>query len=1028
MKKSKLVNKFKKVLITVLCIITVFFSMPVKAKADAGVLESVASFLLLVPDGIQLLLNTFVSDETEDVKFLIRLQVIDKNANLFTNDTGSLYNIEVTPYDIFTAGTPTLYGELIEKRDEINYSVQNGEMTTADAVATIKENVESTEPEAFMTKSLVKMPLLDANFFKKITNSSSSSDEQVNSADVLRPVVANVYKNLRNFVLIIMLAILLYTGIRIIVSSAVSEQVKYKQYLVNWVVGICLIFLMQYIMSAIMNVTTIVNKMLITNTDGESYRIGFGTKDSKAASVFRTIAKPYNMSEREQAQQDAYEKSLESPPTSVKLSNDFQNYNPNLATQYLSAWLNKKADDENKNNGDGWTELANSDDEKISNFVNRKIEIADNGAIFIFDKDNKTVYDYTADISQTPIKINAGIYDESVNGFRAIYKCNIAEFCRTITTFSSKYTHLYNNKKTMIMTDSSEEKENDYAVGAFWGYAFLYILITIETVVFLYKYLKRVIWLAFLTMIAPLIAVMYAVDKIGDGKAQTFNMWFKEYLFNSLIQPLHLLLYTIFLGVSMELMASNVIYAIVAYAFMIPAEKFFKKMFGFDKASTPGGLGSPAAGMMAMRGLDKLGGFGPHGKGAKGGKDAGKNKIPLAKGKLGGGGLAPVRPAGAAEAAGATPLTAAKTVVGGAPAGGTAAGSAAAGSASAAAGAGTAGGSRRLRSLGGVSSGTAKKSRLRGSRNPFTGMARAFGNRTAMRITGGKSATLGQAFTTRAGLAGMTKNGFNFAARQIGRTAGGLGGAVVGLGVGAVSGALGTALTGEDKFSDAVQKGLLAGSAAGANRGSQFADWSTGGVEDLYSEGRRYAALDAEDEEQLERAASIKAEDWSQDHMSEISTLSASEYREKMEFAEKAFKYTDDIEDLDQLDRMQEYCSDASGNVDEDKLEEALEYEKITKRFGDFNVDAKKKDNYTTYRAREIEQAVKDGTFQFTQEEIDGINDAGKNDRERKELSNKGETDKANKRLLQVREKAIQGLARKYAEEEANIIARYQNR
>ena len=1005
MKNSKLVNKFKKILITVLCIITVFFSMPVKAKADAGVLESVASFLLLVPDGIQLLLNTFVSDETEDVKFLIRLQVIDKNANLFTNDTGSLYNIEVTPYDIFTSGTPTLYGELIEKRDEINYSVQNGEMTTADAVATIKENVESTEPEAFMTKSLVKMPLLDANFFKKTTNSSSSSDEQVNSADVLRPVVANVYKNLRNFVLIIMLAILLYTGIRIIVSSAVSEQVKYKQYLVNWVVGICLIFLMQYIMSAIMNVTTIVNKMLITNTDGESYRIGFGTKDSKAASVFRTIAKPYNMSEKEQAQRDAYEKSLESPPTSVKLSDDFQYNNPNLATQYLSAWLNKKANDENKNNGDGWTELANSDDEKISNFVNRKIEIADNGAIFIFDKDNKTVYDYTADISQTPIKINAGIYDGSVNGFRAIYKCNIAEFCRTITTFSSKYTHLYNNKKTMIMTDSSEEKDNDYAVGAFWGYAFLYILITIETVVFLYKYLKRVIWLAFLTMIAPLIAVMYSVDKIGDGKAQTFNMWFKEYLFNSLIQPLHLLLYTIFLGASMELMASNVIYAIVAYAFMIPAEKFFKKMFGFDKASTPGGLGSPAAGMMAMRGLDKLGGFGPHGKGAKGGKDAGKTKIPLAKGKLGGGGLAPAGPTGAAGAAGATPLTAARTGAGGATAG-AAAGSAATGSASAAAGAGTAGGSRRLRSAGGISSGTAGKARRRGSSSVLGGMGRALGNRTAMRITGGKSATLGQAFTTRAGLAGMAKNGFNFAARQIGRTAGGIGGSLIGLGVGAVSGALGTALTGEDKFSDAVQKGLLAGSAAGANRGTQFTDWSTGGVEDLYGEGRRYAAIDPEDEKQLERAARLKAEDWSQEHMSEVSTLSADKYKEKMDFAEEAFKYTDDIEDLDQLERMQGYSTDASGKIDEDKFAEAIDYEKITKRFGDFNVDAKKKDNYTTYRAREIADGFKNGTIQFNQTEMTKIN---------------GATTEADK------EKFIKEIAKEYATNEADIIARYQD-
>ena len=71
----------------------------------------------------------------------------------------------------------------------------------------------------------------------------------------------------------------------------------------------------------------------------------------------------------------------------------------------------------------------------------------------------------------------AGIYDGKVRGFRAIYTCNIAEFCRTITTFSTKYTHLYTNNKSSVMTDSENEKENDYASAAFWGYAFLYVLI-----------------------------------------------------------------------------------------------------------------------------------------------------------------------------------------------------------------------------------------------------------------------------------------------------------------------------------------------------------------------------------------------------------------------------------------------------------------------------------------------------------------------------------------------------------------------
>lgn len=94
--------------------------------------------------------------------------------------------------------------------------------------------------------------------------------------------------------MVIMLLILLYIGIRIIISSAVAEQVKYKQYLVNWVVGICLIFLMQYIMSAIMYTTKIVDDMLVTSADGETYRIGFGTADGNAAAAVRKIARVNN--------------------------------------------------------------------------------------------------------------------------------------------------------------------------------------------------------------------------------------------------------------------------------------------------------------------------------------------------------------------------------------------------------------------------------------------------------------------------------------------------------------------------------------------------------------------------------------------------------------------------------------------------------------------------------------------------------------------------------------------------------------
>ena len=37
------------------------------------------------------------------------------------------------------------------------------------------------------------------------------------------------------------------------------------------------------------------------------------------------------------------------------------------------------------------------------------------------------------------------------------------------------------------------------------------------------------------------------IDKLNDGQAQAFNMWLKEFIFNILIQPFHLLIYMVFI-------------------------------------------------------------------------------------------------------------------------------------------------------------------------------------------------------------------------------------------------------------------------------------------------------------------------------------------------------------------------------------------------------------------------------------------------------------------------------------------------
>ena len=69
------------------------------------------------------------------------------------------------------------------------------------------------------------------------------------TAAELRGVVANWYIVLRNIALVALLSVLVYIGIRIIISSTAVDKAKYKQMLIDWLVAICLLFLMQYIMS-----------------------------------------------------------------------------------------------------------------------------------------------------------------------------------------------------------------------------------------------------------------------------------------------------------------------------------------------------------------------------------------------------------------------------------------------------------------------------------------------------------------------------------------------------------------------------------------------------------------------------------------------------------------------------------------------------------------------------------------------------------------------------------------------------------
>ena len=174
--------------------------------------------------------------------------------------------------------------------------------------------------------------------------------------------------------------------------------------------------------------------------------------------------------------------------------------------------------------------------------------------------------------------------------------------------------------------------------GEAMGYTIMYAVFVIYTIIFTWQYLKRVVYMAFLTMIAPLVAMTYPLDKMRDGSAQGFDMWLKEYVFNLLLQPLHLLLFTILVVSALDLAKTSVIYSLIALGFLLEAVKIVKSFFGFDKAPiSGGGFASGFAGgalfSAGLGALKKLPGIGRKGSKSSGGKSSdGESKINFAAG------------------------------------------------------------------------------------------------------------------------------------------------------------------------------------------------------------------------------------------------------------------------------------------------------------------------------------------------------------------------------------------------------------
>ena len=125
-------------------------------------------------------------------------------------------------------------------------------------------------------------------------------------------------------------------------------------------------------------------------------------------------------------------------------------------------------------------------------------------------------------------------------------------------------------------------------------YTIMYICMLFMQIKYFWTYMKRFLMVGFLIIISPLITVTYGIDKAGDGKAQAFSVWMKEFVVNVLIQPLHALIYLIFVLTANAIAASSPIIALAMLMSMGSVERMVKVIFDLR-------------GLVSLRGVDKFG-------------------------------------------------------------------------------------------------------------------------------------------------------------------------------------------------------------------------------------------------------------------------------------------------------------------------------------------------------------------------------------------------------------------------------------
>lgn len=393
-----------------------------------------------------------------------------------------------------------------------------------------------------------QIQILDANFISEIKDGSEYAlgVDNTNTLSTLRDIIAAWYVTLRTIAVVGLLSVLIYIGIRIIISSTSADKAKYKQRLMDWVIAFCLLFFMHYIMVAVITVVERVNKVL-----GDGIGVYDGIDISKYGKVIYT---PHTETKLDTEHGVSFQSVLNDIEWDLQAYNymgtpanignyiygsnagmiervgltdglepEESNVSGNQVTFYYLAKTPTEArltinlevafQGDNPNTWiviDGYAVSSNSsvfDASIINNYIKgKKAELGDAG----INTDGAIKEDNVKDGDNTVMTVsqNGAVVRVAKQALRDQSDGSVVGGDGSKILYFTNYARLFLNAKA---TDENIPKSVAYLI--------IYVALISFTVMFTFRYMKRVIYVAFLTLMAPMVALTYPLDKIKDRKS-----------------------------------------------------------------------------------------------------------------------------------------------------------------------------------------------------------------------------------------------------------------------------------------------------------------------------------------------------------------------------------------------------------------------------------------------------------------------------------------------------------------------------